>query len=79
MYEVISVLRAISALIEGLNGQPKAVIDSFIEHLIELYPNVVQMVACCKNNADVQLAVMTALNSYRTIMTLNFSAHKQTT
>jgi hypothetical protein len=70
VFEVISVLRAISALIEGLTTQPENVIESLYDKLVEIYPSVVQMVPCCKNSADVQLAVMITLNSYQTLLNL---------
>uniref|UniRef100_A0AC34GU34 Protein MON2 homolog n=1 Tax=Panagrolaimus sp. ES5 TaxID=591445 RepID=A0AC34GU34_9BILA len=70
VFEVISVLRAISALIEGLTTQPGNVIESLYDKLVEIYPSVVQMVPCCKNSADVQLAVMITLNSYQTLLNL---------
>ena len=66
--ELVSVLRAIAALIEDLVKQPKEVIDSLYGRLVDLYPVIVQMIPCCAGNSDVQLSVMIALNSYQTLL-----------
>lgn len=66
--ELVSVLRAIGALIEDLVKQPKEVIDSLYGRLVDLYPVIVQMIPCCAGNSDVQLSVMIALNSYQTLL-----------
>uniref|UniRef100_A0AC34Q294 Protein MON2 homolog n=1 Tax=Panagrolaimus sp. JU765 TaxID=591449 RepID=A0AC34Q294_9BILA len=68
--ETVSVLRAIATLIEGLQKQPKHVIDSLHDRLVDVYPVVVQMVPCCAGSSDVQLSVMIALNSYKTLMNI---------
>ncbi|KAI6238586.1 Protein MON2-like protein [Aphelenchoides fujianensis] len=58
IFEVISVLRAVSTLIDGLAKRPEAV------HSPPLIPS-------CRSDQQVQLALMTALNAYQTLLLLN--------
>uniref|UniRef100_A0A7E4V301 Protein MON2 homolog n=1 Tax=Panagrellus redivivus TaxID=6233 RepID=A0A7E4V301_PANRE len=74
--EVVSVCRAISALIEGLSKQTEAVVEVIYENLIDLYPVIVGMVPCCKSSNDIQFALMIALNSYQTLLILKSSNPK---
>uniref|UniRef100_A0A914C8G9 Mon2 C-terminal domain-containing protein n=1 Tax=Acrobeloides nanus TaxID=290746 RepID=A0A914C8G9_9BILA len=75
IFEVISVLRAISSLIEGLTKHPEAVHSALYSHLVNLHPVLVQMIPSCRSDQQVELSVMTALNSYQTLLLLNI--HKK--
>ncbi|KAH7729487.1 hypothetical protein AAVH_02962 [Aphelenchoides avenae] len=71
IFEVISVLRAISALIDGLAKHPEAVHSTLYSHLVNLYPCLVQLIPSCRSDQQVELALMTCLNSYQTLLLIN--------
>lgn len=71
IFEVISVLRAISTLIDGLIKQPEAAHSTLYSNLVGLYPNLVELIPACRSNRDVELALMTSFNSYQSILLLN--------
>jgi hypothetical protein len=71
IFEVISVLRAVSTLIDGLAKHPEAVRSSLYSHLAGLHPNLVELIPSCRNNREVELNLMIALNSYQTLLLLN--------
>ena len=53
IFEVISVLRAISSLIEGLTKHPEAVHSALYSHLVNLHPVLVQMIPSCRSDQQV--------------------------
>ncbi|KAI6230234.1 Protein MON2-like protein [Aphelenchoides fujianensis] len=71
IFEVISVLRAVSTLIDGLAKRPEAVHSPLYAHLAALHPDLVQLIPSCRSDQQVQLALMTALNAYQTLLLLN--------
>ncbi|KAI6196194.1 Protein MON2-like protein [Aphelenchoides besseyi] len=71
IFEVISVLRAVSTLIDGLAKKPEAVHSPLYSHLAGLHPNLVQLIPSCRSDQQVQHALMTALNAYQTLLLLN--------
>ncbi|CAD5226469.1 unnamed protein product [Bursaphelenchus xylophilus] len=71
IFEMISVLRAISTLIDGLTKHPEAVHSSLYQHLVSLHPNLVQLIPSCRSDQQIELALMTALNSYQTLLLIN--------
>lgn len=70
VYEVISVLRAIATLIEGVVRHSQEVITSLYDRLVDMYPVLVQMIPCSAANSDVQISLMIALNSYKVLLTI---------
>lgn len=96
IFEVISVLRAVSTLIDGLakkhhsgnnevNIQQYDIVHSpLYAHLVALHPCLVQLIPSCRTDQQVfvkkfiqvilfqvELALMTSLNSYQTLLLIN--------
>jgi len=84
IFETISVLRAVSTLIDGLatkhhSGGKKAgslealggTNSPLYAHLVSIYPNLVQLIPSCRGDQQLELALMTALNSYQSLLLLN--------
>uniref|UniRef100_A0A1I8B4H2 Mon2_C domain-containing protein n=2 Tax=Meloidogyne hapla TaxID=6305 RepID=A0A1I8B4H2_MELHA len=68
VFEAISALRAVSALIDGFSRNPTTVLYS---HLVTLHPNLVQLIPSSRCDQQLELALMTCLNSYQTLLLLN--------
>lgn len=68
VFEAISALRAVSALIDGFSRNPTSVLYS---HLVTLHPNLVQLIPSSRCDQQLELALMTCLNSYQTLLLLN--------
>lgn len=73
IFEVISALRAVTALIEGFANSPNEMLYS---HLVTLHPSLVQLIPCSRGDQQVELALMTCLNSYQTLLLLNLHSNK---
>uniref|UniRef100_A0A915D8Z7 Mon2 C-terminal domain-containing protein n=1 Tax=Ditylenchus dipsaci TaxID=166011 RepID=A0A915D8Z7_9BILA len=75
IFETISVLRAVSTLIDGLAKHGSDIVNSshstLYAHLVGLHPSLVQLIPSCRGDQQVELALMTALNSYQTLLLIN--------
>ncbi|KAL3080285.1 hypothetical protein niasHS_012390 [Heterodera schachtii] len=69
IFEAISALQAITALIEGFSRNPNN--PTLYSHLVTLHPSLVQLIPSSRGDHQVELALMTCLNSYQTLLLLN--------
>uniref|UniRef100_A0A914IBJ8 Protein MON2 homolog n=1 Tax=Globodera rostochiensis TaxID=31243 RepID=A0A914IBJ8_GLORO len=69
IFESISALQAITALIEGFSRNPNN--PTLYSHLVTLHPSLVQLIPSSRGDHQVELALMTCLNSYQTLLLLN--------
>ncbi|KAI1710613.1 monensin-resistant like protein 2 [Ditylenchus destructor] len=85
IFETISVLRAVSTLIDGLAKHGNTIVDmshaTLYSQLVGLHPSLVQLIPSCRGDQQVELALMTALNSYQTLLLINIhkSSNQQNT
>ncbi|VDM43957.1 unnamed protein product [Toxocara canis] len=68
--EMVSVLRAIGILIEGLVRRTDAVTSDFYAELVTLYPLLVDCVPSSRADLQVEQSLISALKSYQTLLLL---------
>ncbi|VDN06425.1 unnamed protein product [Thelazia callipaeda] len=69
--EMISVLHAISTLIEGLVRRIDNVNVDFYQELVNLYPTIIDCITSTRSDTQVEQALIAALKSYHRLLLLN--------
>ncbi|MFH4983106.1 hypothetical protein AB6A40_009815 [Gnathostoma spinigerum] len=72
--EMLSILNAVSTLIEGLVRRPNALQTGYFRELVNLYPVLVDCIPSCRCDRQVEQALTATLKSYEMIMRLKLQS-----